>query len=1113
MKLPVWCGVIGALVVAGWTSAGATPVQCCLQKAESDRALPWAGLRGEAPLAGASPYGPWAAEMDRAADTSLTAVAEQARLAPALARVWARGHLADTVDAHLSAPERQVWRGRVEAVATAVDDGALTALLQAPDLAAWVATSAERAERLADEARAGATTGPLIAAVTDGSLAEIVFYSQLFRAGLTLGRPTEPERVESLLAVARHLASGRALILGDLGWYRDLAAWHGAAGVPPGRHDVDLTAFLNGWLRGDAHATARLGEQAVRTAERTGEGVQAVLIQHLGAAYTERSGQAATGRALRIQVLQALRPLGQPRLTGAVLAGLLEVSQGESLVAFAEELQALGPDVTHLPWALTALEAARTQLEGVARNGPPATRSRCQDALVRLTAEGPPERHLAAIELAVADREARGLDAEVAGLLAQAEAAAQGTTPLALARLRVAAARAALSVGEVERARTLAMAAAAPPLALGTQVLGRLRLAEGRLAAAFAHANAGLSARRALDQAPAVAAERSALHSLAVLALHADGQRAAARDRAAFAGRDLAMWAAVAADDLPAALATAEAAPAFSAARRGCLLARMGRAAEALTLLTEAAADPEGQTCRVALLLAAGRNAEAERALNPLRSLANLGGEPTLHWRVLALSSELAHRQGRAVEAAGLARQAVLAWLDLGAERASAGFLLDLHTLALPDSGHDLAAGLPDLLVEAARQDPAGAPAHLRAALAAALLVRRLEAAPERIPFSAAEVPLRTPLARLADLSHRLAEGCSAPGSAQAGAPPCPVPLTGGDRARLGNRMGKVLEEARTARARFALENPAQQAWAWPTLPNPAAFLPPAEEVRLYYHFTPTQGHLWIALPDGGLKHFDLPPAAAITTLLAPARAVLADPEKPFEVEPLQAPLAVLLPDMAVLAGVQSAWVVTDGPLDTFPLEALVLEARGDGGPPVFLASRLALHRARFVAPLPAHAVPPGVAVVGPEGAETEALVAVAGPTGQVLRADPRTLGERFESQGRLVITTDIDVSPALALGPRGADTVVLLHPPAGDRGPLWAALHRRGVKSVVTLEDGRPDDLPFATALTARLAAGEAPADALAALQAAARSTADPATWHPARWARWLQTAPLPVR
>jgi len=97
----------------------------------------------------------------------------------------------------------------------------------------------------------------------------------------------------------------------------------------------------------------------------------------------------------------------------------------------------------------------------------------------------------------------------------------------------------------------------------------------------------------------------------------------------------------------------------------------------------------------------------------------------------------LAVVEGRAVEAAGLARQAVLAWLDLGAERASAGFLLDLHTLALPNSGHDLAAGLPDLLVEAERvkvlQAAAAAGAMMGVAVALAEEALRQHEAPEPV--------------------------------------------------------------------------------------------------------------------------------------------------------------------------------------------------------------------------------------------------------------------------------------------------------------------------------------------------------------------------------------------
>jgi hypothetical protein len=1106
--------------------------------------------------AGASPLTPWLDEMDRAVGQGEAAMLTLARAAPEFARIWARGHLAE--------PDQHATLRRL---AQATHDEALLRLLDAPnlpqlqaqatasELPAWslvveqelvaeiafysalfraaagdaselaVAKQSERAERpasaterrgnppdslpfsaaeaseLAVAKQSERAERPASAAERRGNPPDSLPFSAAEASELAVAKQSErAERPASAaerrgnppdslpfsaaeasgLPAAQRLAEGRAVLLGALDWHQDLMAWHGPPGVPAGEEPT-LTAALNAWQQG--RPAPALLEQARQAAERSGDRLRALLIEHLAARIDPDPGQR---RTRSVQVLQAVRPLGQPAVTGAILAGLVHSTEvvmrpgrrhPEADQPFLNELLDLGPAIYLQPWARAALRTADRQLTEAAARAPLAASTRLIDVQVRLaTLMADLEAQGLALTQAVHNRRQRGLDDEIAALVAAGEAIVE-LAPHHQSALRKAGVQARFALGEVAGVEDVVR----QEMAENHWTIGQLRLAQGRFAPAFAHANAGL--RRMRQRPHPEEAERRGLHDLAAAALLEAGLVVEARARAAFGTL-----------------------PSEAPGHRGCLLARTGRGAEALAVLAtledpasgsgravakpgEPAKEPAterrpfsaadagvGRTCKAAIELAEGRLEDAEATLNPLRTLLN--PDPLLHWRTLALAAKLAHARGRFAEASHLARDAVQRWLALGGERPVAGGA-SLQTVALPESALPLLAELPDWFAAAAQAQPQEAAAHHQAAVDAVLLYRRVRAAPEALPDPPvpAEVALRLPLVRMADLRIRAAN----------------VRLEEADRVRLGTRIVRAVEDARQAHARLNLEHPERAGWLHPRAPAPLG-----DTAAVVYHLGPDRGHLWLLLPGEAPRHHPLPGAQAIASLLVPAWGVLVEPEKPFQIEHLRAPVPVLFPflsepALAAQLADRPLAVVLDRPLEGFPLEALVL---APGEPPVFLGARHTLHRGVGHGP-------------GRTRPDRPAGVAVVGDSTLSLPSTPMsTLGEFFEGHGALVVTEPISEQATLGTGPVGALTVVCLQRP----GPLGrAALHHRGVKHLIFLinppaplpQDPDLDDAETAglEALIQRLAKGEP--DALRALQREAMQSADPAVWHPGRWAR----------
>ncbi|MEZ4463292.1 MAG: hypothetical protein R3F43_01915 [bacterium] len=484
----------------------------------------------------ANPLAPWSAELERAQARGPEAVVAHARQAPALARIWGHGHLVDAV----AGPDRAAWTARIAAVAEAIDDADLRAALADPGLAGLVEAAPAATQAWESQLRAGSPEPALLAAGEQGDLAEFVFYFSLFRASMG------PAPDADLLGVARHLAQGRALILGRLDWFGDLQAFHGGP-VPSGGHgevEEALTRLLNARLAGDGRAVRQQGEIALRGAERRGKSLVAALVANLAATVAGWEGRPGEEAARRIQVLQAIRPLGHPQLTGALLAGLvaphLATDRPEAALTFLDELAALGPEVLtdrrHRQSVAEAAAALGARVDDLLQQGELVGASRAAEAalraeiLARGADPGRPLERLVAARL----RQARlALDRGLAGEVHAELSALEAPTP-AERRLEV---EALVLLGRAGDARRIldGLAADAPIAAASLDAeRGRLALAEGRAAPAFAFANQGL---RRIARREDAAAERRALHVVAAAALHAVGQVDAARARLEFAAR------------------------------------------------------------------------------------------------------------------------------------------------------------------------------------------------------------------------------------------------------------------------------------------------------------------------------------------------------------------------------------------------------------------------------------------------------------------------------------------------------------------------------------------------------------------------------------------------
>ncbi len=890
-------------------------------------------------LAAPAPYTDWAFDVRRANDAGKAdALAEQARKQPDFARVWFYGQIFDLVTVGLDDAIKAELRPRLRVIADTL------ATLEPPDprprlFLDWADTGrlaelAPRARELQDQwinaVRGGQPLPARLAAAEHPEVAPPVYYMLFFRAELASRRLGGDREKALLIQVARRMAEGFALAVGDVGPWRTLSAYMGQTGGVPlageGVMESQVGGALNAYLIGDL-ASARVGLQAaLSTARQARSGSIFVALVMNGAAHAANwLGDYAAERALRVRVLQAVRPLQIPNLIALVADQMVRAHLADGsvddMVAYTREMREMGDVVMrtgrHLSTMELAAEALAQTAEKRTAEGALEEASRvidearvllaalAEDDAVAITtpsdrqAEVKRARQVARTELVrltgrIAER--RGRFDEARAAYGQVRGAYEGTLsdPAAMAGADLELSRVVLAAGDpdaaLEHAKAAAQVAGTPPLkADAHRHIGRARLVRGEPAKAFAHANAGLRALRAAGIHEEHRPLRAALHVVAGAALDQAGLSAHVAERLGYAAKlapddpEIARIVAVArseAGDVEGARAALEQAAGRldgRAARilQSCALVRAGRHAEAIPplkvlvpqLTLEHLRRPQivGRTCLAAAYLAQGQTRAAADALRPARALILEYPDPMLSWRVHALDGRIAAAGRDWLDAAGAWRQAMDRFVDAAAEHATRGATVDLRTLAMPAGPESFADRLPGALSRSARKDRADAATHDAAALAAARWADLRALAPE---ITGPEALQRHP------------EGDRATRAAYA--------RIGALRAVLADaavvtaeRVAAVqsLREAESAlRAAVAALPEAAPRWVDYYSPSPAPVTAAAGEALLRYRIDEDAGHLWVLLPDQAPRWFDMPGRDALEKALAPARAALAEP-------------------------------------------------------------------------------------------------------------------------------------------------------------------------------------------------------------------------------------------
>jgi tetratricopeptide (TPR) repeat protein len=812
-----------------------------------------------------------------------------------------------------------------------------------------------------------------------------------------------------------------------------------------------LGEALNARLAGNLDAArARLDEAFHISVSARGVNLFAVLLQNGTANAAHWLGQYAEERGLRLRVLQAVRPLGKDFLTALALDETINAYLGDhtlgDLPAYTRDQRQLGAAALGVGRYLRTLAVAATAFgqagaaEAEAGRLESAMRFR-EEGEALLTALKAPEavavdtlnteretvrlareRALADSRVAVAAIETRRGRFDGAKEAYEQAKSIYGTTLsdvpaatrvlLSLAHLRLLSGALDEALAVTEEAKPILATGDAVDRARNYAIKGWIRLRRGEYAPAFADANHALETLRdakAIDGQPALRAD---LHRLAAIALEAAGYRDDAIRRLEYlqtidpsletarllaqarleAGRP-----AEAAEALSA-FQGADEASRVAAVYRGCALLAAGKTDDALkalelvpamTLPDVRAARIVGDTCLAGAWLAKGDVGRAKTVLASSRALVMEYGDPMLAWRVRAVDGEIAAREGRAADAAGLWRSAVDAWGEALGDASIRSVTLDQRTPAWPRDPGVVGRALPDALLKAAEKDKKAADADVQAALAAAMWERRRAAVPElpglvhaaRAPAS--EAGIRAATARAVALRAVLADGV----------------VEGTDRVAAGKALGEVFADRTKQDRDQRVQSPAWDGWLTPLPSPPAALAPHDGEVRLFYALGEADGHLWVwAAGDASPTPYALPGRAAIAKLIAPAVDAVAEPPAAWTppqkwhpvVDPnaadwdaLADPVATLLPftkDKKAMARFGAApferlVVWTDGPLVRLPFAALVLEKpdrKTPGKAPAFVGAKWAvsLHlladapagarkgeaakRYAFVGPLPA---------------------------------------------------------------------------------------------------------------------------------------------------------------
>lgn len=903
-------------------------------------AVVWLGAMPAA-LGAAAPYADWAFDMRRAVEArSLDKIGDLARANPDFARVFFYGQVFDLVTQGVHEEIKRDLTPVLTRVARVLAEGAppdaepmlYLDRVEHGGLVETAKAARELEEQLIRSVRGNNSLPAQIAPAERLSLVRPVFYNLFFRAEFAKKRLGGKRERVLLLRVARRIAEGYALAMGDVGPWRTLAAYIGDKDGVPLSNEAVVESFvgsaLNAYLGGDLKAAQNHMAQALVASQgNRASSLYTALVMN-GVAHTNAwLNDRVKERAMRTRVLQAVRPLKKPALVALVADQMVRAHMADGalddMTAYTREMRELGAPVTSIVRHVTTLDQARAALqqeaqtrfeaaafadamrvlleaeallgvlarkEVVAVDHPLAKQAEVRRVRLRHQAE------LRRLMGRIAERRGRFDEARAAygkvrelyeGDVAEPAGAGRADTDLGRAWLldgrpdkaveRTNAARETLSttkdfIGRVEN----------------FEVQGWARIRRGDHAQAFANANYALELLRTMGLAAAMKALRARLHLLAAVALDAAGYQAEAVSRLRYAKE-------LDPDDAEVARVTAlarseagdhdGALKAFDgladsrriAVMKGCILARAGQHAAALKVL---AAVPTmtlphvrsyqlvGRTCMAAAHLGEGDARAAARAIGPARTLVLEYGDPMLAWRVQALDGLIAERRGDVLGASGAWRQAADRYVDALAERSARGATLDTRTVAMPQGPGDAVDRLPETLVGSAGRDRRNSATHHTAALGYAQWARRLDASPAG--------PGRLEQGVRPD-ADRVVHAAVARVDALRDIVRDPGILAA-DRAFANRALSGAVASLQGA-GRELRQKEAVWGEFFAPAPRPPEALAAAEgEVRLYYRVGEKQSHLWLAVPGDPLRHYKLAGAAKLESALAPARAVFKTP-------------------------------------------------------------------------------------------------------------------------------------------------------------------------------------------------------------------------------------------
>ena len=523
-----------------------------------------------------TPYRRWSFDLQRAlANQDSKTVRELVGAQPGFARVSFYGEIFDLVSATLRERMRVAVQERLVALS-----GALVA--HEPDAQRWMGRidaepfaqhahraieTSSQARRLADDRQLDAVA---LLTIEHADLARALFHGALFNSALAetrLGGVTDRDR---WMRVARWMAVGLALGFDDYGPWRTLAAWSDQPTVPSrndGLKDAEITDALNLAITGQlGPARARLDATQRSLLSIRGPSLFGVLMFNGVASLSSRLGQHDVARAERVQVLQAVRPLGRRNLTALVLERMVDDHLSDAATGgispFSSELRGLEPASLAIPRLLETLGRAarilRESADGRGKQGDFATaRRQYTEALSILELLRQPKalavtesagtlapareallHRMASVHLSMgklAFRVGRFDEAQTSLLSAQSLYAERLDLAVEAARTDTALAQVALATGTLNKALALTDRAAARLLAPNLYpaapverarqlwVAGQIHQRRGDYPRAIASANAAITVMHEAGVADTQPKLVAALHRLAALGLHAVG--------------------------------------------------------------------------------------------------------------------------------------------------------------------------------------------------------------------------------------------------------------------------------------------------------------------------------------------------------------------------------------------------------------------------------------------------------------------------------------------------------------------------------------------------------------------------------------------------------------